>query len=209
MALTIYGIARTRTSRVLWMAEELGLSYRHEKLAPAAGDTRKPGFLSLNPMGRVPAIDDDGLILWESLAINLHLARKYGQESGLGPRDLGEDALIGQWTLWAATEFEPGAHDVVVQTINLPPEARDPARRDAALAGLDRALKALDAALAKGGGHLVGGRFTAADLNVACIAFYLRAAEGALAPYPAVAAWYRAAAGRTAFQRMIALREAG
>lgn len=208
MALTIYGIARTRTSRVLWLAEELGLSYRHEKLAPAAGDTRRPEFLALNPMGRVPAIDDDGLILWESLAINLHLARKYGRASGLGPRDGDEDALMGQWTLWAATEFEPGAHEVVVQTINLPPEQRSAARRDAALVGLDRPLRALDSALAKGGGYLVGGRFTVADLNAACIAFYLRAAEGALAPYPAVDAWYRAATQREGFRRMIALREA-
>jgi glutathione S-transferase len=208
MALTIYGIARTRTSRVLWMVEELGLAYRHEKLAPAAGDTRAPAFLALNPMGRVPAIDDDGLIVWESLAINLHLARKYGQASGIGPRDLGEDAVMGQWTLWAATEFEPGAHDVVVQTINLPVEARDPAKRDAALVGLERALRALDTALERGGGHFVGDRFTVADLNVACIAFYLRAAEGALAPYPMVAAWYRAITSRPAFQRMIALREA-
>ncbi len=209
MSLTIYGIARTRTSRVLWLAEELGLAYRHEKLAPAAGDTRRPEFLTLNPMGRVPAIDDDGLILWESLAINLHLARKYGQNGGLGPRDVAEDALIGQWTLWAATGFEPDAHDVVVQTINLPPEQRSAAARDAALARLERPLRALDSALAKGGGHLVGRRFTVADLNVACIAFYLRAAEGALAPYPAVDAWYCAAAGRPAFKRMIALREAG
>ena len=209
MALTIYGIARTRTARVLWMAEELGLSYRHEKIAPAGGGTRSPEFLAINPMGRVPAIDDDGLILWESLAINLHLARRHGAASGIGPKDLAEDALMGQWTLWAATEAEPDAHEVVVQTVNLPPEQRSREARDAALARLERPLKALDGALARGGGHLVGGRFTVADLNCACIAFYLRAAEGALAPYPAVEAWYAAATGRPAFRRMIALREAG
>jgi glutathione S-transferase len=208
MALTIHGIARTRTSRVLWMAEELGLAYRHEKLAPAAGDTRAPAFLALNPMGRVPAIDDDGLILWESLAINLHLARKHGRASGLGPADAAEDALVGQWTLYAATELEPGAHEVLVQTLNLPPDQRDAAKRDAALAGLGRALGVLDAALAAGGGFLVGRRFTVADLNVACMIFYLRGAEGALAPYPGVAAWNRAILERPAYRRMMALREA-
>jgi glutathione S-transferase len=209
MALTIYGVARTRASRVLWLAEELGLVYRHEKLAPAAGDARRPDFLALNPMGRVPAIDDGGLIVWESLAINLHLARRYGRDSGAGARDGAEEALIGQWTLFAATELEPDAHEVLAHTVNLPPEQRDGARREAALARLQRPLAALDVALGKGGGHLVGDRFTVADLNVACMIFYLRAAEGALDPHPAVARWYGATTQRPAFRRMLALREAG
>jgi glutathione S-transferase len=160
-------------------------------------------------MGRVPAIDDDGLILWESLAINLHLARKYGRESGLGPRDQAEDALMGQWTLLAATELEPDAHEVLVHTLNLPEEKRDTAKRDAALARLARPLAALNTALTQGGGHLVGGRFTVADLNVANMIFYLRAMEAALTPYPALAAWNRTATERPAFRRMMALREAG
>ncbi len=214
MALTIYGAARTRTSRVLWIAEELGLAYRHEKLAPQKGETRTAAFLALNPMGRVPAIDDDGLIVWESLAINLHLARKYGAAASaggpaLGPRDLGEEALMTQWTLWTATEFEPGAHDVVVQTINLPEDQRDPAKRDLALAALARPLGALNTALGLGGGHLVGGRFTVADLNAACAAFYLRAVPHAFAACPNVAGWYAATTARPAFQRMLALRDAG
>jgi glutathione S-transferase len=214
MALTIYGAARTRTSRVLWMAEELGLGYRHEKLVPQKGETRTPAFLALNPMGRVPAIDDDGLIVWESLAINLYLARKYGAagsagQPALGPRDLGEEALMTQWTLWTATEFEPGTHDVVVQTINLPEDQRDAAKRDLALAALARPLGALNVALGLGGGHLVGGRFTVADLNAACAAFYLRAVPEALAAYPEVAGWYAATTARPAFQRMLALRQAG
>ncbi|MFZ4530540.1 MAG: glutathione S-transferase family protein [Alsobacter sp.] len=209
MALTIYGIARTRTSRVLWMAEELGIPYRHEKLAPAAGDTRTPAFLAINPMARVPAIDEDGLVVTESMAINLHLARAHGGPLGLGPRDVGEEALMTQWSIWAVAEFEPNAHEVLVHTLNLPPAERDAARRDAALAALRRPLAALETALIRGGGHLVGGRFTVADLNVACVAFYLRAADGALAAFPATTAWYAAATARPAYARMMALRDAG
>jgi glutathione S-transferase len=209
MPLTIYGIARTRTSRVLWMTEELGIPYRHEKLAPQKGDTRTAAFLALNPMGRVPTIDDDGLIVWESLAINLHLARRYGAASGIGPRDLGEEALMTQWTLWTATEFEPGTHEVVVHTINLPEEQRDTARRDLALAGLARPLGALNVALEHGGGFLAGGRFTVADLNAVCAAFYLRAVPDAFKTYPAVGDWYAATTARPAFQRMLAMRDEG
>ena len=208
MSLTIFGIARTRTSRVLWMAEELGVPYQHEKVAPATGDTRTPAFLARNPMGRVPAIDDDGLVVWESLAINLHLARKYGQASGLGARDAGEEALLGQWTIWAATELEPFTHVVQVHSFNLPAEQRDPAAIDAALSALGRPLGALEVALRKGGGHLVGGRFTVADLNVMTIIFYLRTRLDALSGYPHVAVWYHQVTERAAYQRMIALREA-
>ncbi len=84
-----------------------------------------------------------------------------------------------------------------------------PGKRDAALAKLARPLEALEAALTQGGGYLVGGRFTVADLNVANMIFYLRASPEALQPFPALAAWYQAATGRPAFRRMIALREAG
>jgi glutathione S-transferase len=206
--ITIFGISRTRTSRALWMLEELGLPYRHEKIAPAGGGTRTQNFLALNPLGQVPVLDDGGIIVCESLAITLHLARAHGQQ-GLGPRNAAEDAAMLQWTLFAGASLEPLAHEVVVQTINLPEDKRDPAKRDAALAGLARPLEGLDLAFRRGGGHLVGGRFTVADLNVACVVWYLRAVANALDATPDVKRWYEAATARPAFHRMMALRDAG
>src|SRR5438445_3431194 len=76
MSLKIYGVARSRAARVLWMAKELGLDYQHIKVDFATGETRAPAHLALNPNGHVPVIDDDGFILWESMAINLYLDRK-------------------------------------------------------------------------------------------------------------------------------------
>lgn len=204
--LKIYGIARTRTARTLWMAHELGIPYEHIKVAVVDGGTARPEFRALNPNGRVPAIDDDGVVVWESLAINLHLAKKHG--GPLAPRSLAEDSHMTMWSLWAASEFEPEAHEVLVHTVNLPPEKRDAARLALALERLRRPLDALEVSLAHGGGHLVGGRFTVADLNVACIAFYLRAAPHALAAHAGIRAWYAAATERPAFRKMIALREA-
>ena len=207
MTLKIYGIARTRAARTLWMAHELGIPYEFVKTAPADGDTQRAAFLAINPNGQVPTIDDDGLVVWESLAINLHLAKRHG--GPLAPRDLGEDARMTMWTVWAGTSFEQDAHEVVVHTVNLPPEKRDAAKVAASIERLQGPLRALETSLAKGGGHLVGRRFTVADLNVACVAFYLRAAPQALAGFPGVAAWYRAATDRAAFKTMIALREKG
>ena len=76
MALKIYGVAQSRAYRTLWMAEELGLPYEHVKLS-FTGDTRTPEYLKINPNGHIPAIDEDGFILWESMAINLYLAKKH------------------------------------------------------------------------------------------------------------------------------------
>ncbi len=208
VTISIYGIARTRTSRALWMLEELGVPYRHEKIAPAGGGTRTDAFLALNPMGQVPVLDDGGVIVCESLAITLHLAKTYG---GLefGPRNTAEDAAMLQWTLFAGASLEPAAHDVVVQTINLPEPQRDAAKLADALVSLKRPLEGINEALQRSGGHLVGGRFTVADINVACVIWYLRAVPTALDATPAVKAWYFAATARPAFQRMLALRDAG
>jgi glutathione S-transferase len=208
MTITIYGIARTRTSRALWMLEELGVPYQHEKVAPADGGTRTAVFLALNPMGQVPVLDDGGVIVCESLAITLHLARAHGGK-GMGPGNAAEDAAMLQWTLFAGASLEPTAHDVVVQSINLPEPQRDAGKLAAALASLKRPLEGINEALQRGGGHLVGGRFTVADLNVACVVWYLRAIPTALDATPAVKAWYFAATARPAFQRMLALRDAG
>ena len=75
--LKIYGTSMSRASRALWAAEELGLKFEHIPVGFADGGTRKPDYLKINPNGHVPAIDDDGTILCESMAINLYLVEKY------------------------------------------------------------------------------------------------------------------------------------
>lgn len=113
--LTIYGVYRSRATRTLWLAGELGIEFKHvpviqaRRLAdPLATDaplnTLSPTFLAINPMGTIPCIEDDGMVLYESMAINLYLARKYG--GPLAPVDLKEDAAMLQWSFFAATEVE-------------------------------------------------------------------------------------------------------
>jgi len=103
--LRIYGVARTRAFRAIWMAKELGLEYEHIPIETGAAGARKPDYLAINPNGRLPSIDDDGFILWESLAINLYLAKKHGR---LCPATLEGEARAWQWCLWAANEVERG-----------------------------------------------------------------------------------------------------
>ena len=81
--LRIYGIARTRAFRALWMAKELGLDYEHIPVEIGDAGARTPEFLAINPNGRLPVIVDDGFVLFESLAITLYLAKKHSARPAL------------------------------------------------------------------------------------------------------------------------------
>ena len=150
MALKIYGIPRSRAIRTLWMCHELGIPYEMIEVAPGADGSRSPEFLAINPNGHVPFIDDDGLVLWESLAINLHLARKHG--GPIAPAGLAEESLATMWTVWAATELEPPAAQAMYHTFMLPEPDRVPGLKAAALQQVQAPLLVLEAVLAKGGG---------------------------------------------------------
>src|SRR5215472_18407626 len=123
MALKIYGIALSRAGRTLWMAEELGLRYEHVKTT-FTGGTRTPEYLKINPNGHIPAIDEDGFTLWESMAINLYLAKKHGA-GRLYPTGLQDEARAWQWSFWGMTEVERPAMTAlfnrVVLAIRSPP----------------------------------------------------------------------------------------
>ena len=214
--LTIYGVHRSRASRNIWLAHEMGLRFEQVKVMqayrlpnPDAPDapihTRSPAFLKINPNGHIPSIDDDGLVLHESLAINLYLARRYG--GALGPADIAEDGQMGMWAVWAVTEVEPQSIQILYHLVARLPADRDPAIARAAIDALRAPIAVLDGALAKTG-FLVGGRFTVADINVSEVVRYAMAAEELFDAAPAVRAWLQACHARPAFKRMMAEREA-
>jgi glutathione S-transferase len=214
--LTIYGVYRSRASRNIWLAEELGVPFKqvpviqHYRLpdatAPGAPlNTRSPDFLKVNPNGHVPTIDDDGLVLHESLAINLYLARKHG--GPLAPANLAEDGEMTMWALWAATELESQALTIMYHRVGgAPGGVKDPKIADAAVVALRGPFAVLDAALAKTG-FLVGGRFTVADINMAEVARYATAAPELFDAAPNVKKWLAACQARPAFKKMWATRD--
>ena len=157
-ALRIYGIARTRAFRALWIATELGLKYEHVAVEIGAAGARKPEYLAINPNGRLPAIDDDGFVLWESLAITLYLAKKHSP-GRLYPASLQGEARAWQWSFWSVQEVDRGVNIWSLHAVRLPPADRDPQRLAEALKALERPLKVLDGALA-GRSYLLGEDFT-------------------------------------------------
>jgi glutathione S-transferase len=212
--LTIYGVYRSRASRAIWLANELGIAFKHVpvmqlyRLSPEAAKTtlhtKSPEFLKVNPNGHIPAIDDDGLVLNESLAINLYLAKKHG--GPLAPANLAEDGLIGMWALWAAIEVEPHSIQVLYHRLGNKPEERDPKIAAAAIEALRAPFAVLDKQLAANG-FIVGGRFTVADINAAEVFRYAMAAPELFEAAPRVRAWLATCHARPAFKVMMAGRE--
>ncbi len=214
--LTIYGVYRSRASRNFWLALELGIPFKHVPVVqayrladPNAKDaplnTRSPAFLTVNPNGHVPTVDDDGVVLHESLAINLYLAKKHG--GALAPATVAEDGQMTMWSLWAATEVEPHSLALLQHMVAKPPAERDPAIAKAAIAALRAPFKVLDDALAAGG-FVVGGRFTVADINVAEVVRYAQPAAALFEAAPRVKAWLASCHARPAFRAMMQTREA-
>ena len=196
MALKIYGVPRSRAFRTLWMAKELGLDYELIPIDMAKGETRTPDFLRINPNGHIPAIDDDGFILWESMAINLYLAKKYSPAS-LYPALPEDEARTWQWSFWGMTEIERPVLTAMFNRAILPEDKRDAKLADEAEHQLGRPLMVLDAAVAAQP-YLLGEHFSVADLNVASILSWARPAQIDTVPFPKVAEWLKASAERPA-----------
>jgi glutathione S-transferase len=192
----IYGVPRSRAFRTLWLAKELGLDYENVMVDFAGGGTRQPSYLAINPNGHVPAIDDNGLVLWESMAINLYLAKKYGLGT-FYPNDLEGEARSWQWSFWGMTELERHVLTAMFNRAIYPEDKRDAAAADAAEKELQHPLGVLDAAVTKAP-YLIGNDFTVADLNVAAILSWARPARLDFAPFPKAADWLSRCALRPA-----------
>ena len=85
-SLRIYGIARTRAFRALWVAKELGLDFEHLPIEIGDDGAKSPEFLAINPNGRLPVIVDGDFVLFESLAITLYLAKKHSSGNSIPAR---------------------------------------------------------------------------------------------------------------------------
>ncbi len=162
---TLYGISGSRALRAIWGMEETGIEYNHVS-TNFAEDAKEQDFLAINPNGRIPALVDGDVALFESMAINLYLAKKYGK--GLYPNTIEDEGRAWQWSVWGISEIEPLQMQVVVQKLFTPEPKRDPKVTERALRGLERPLKVLDDQLAQRP-YLLGDEFSVADLNVAAV----------------------------------------
>jgi len=198
--ITLYGITASRAFRCLWMLEELDLTYQREKLDYRGETLRSPDYLAINPNGRIPTLKDGDLILWESMAINLYLARRYGSEKHLWPDSTESEGLALQWSFWVMTEIEQHLLSLLMHKRMLPADKRDAAKVTRNEGILRPPLQVLEQALADRD-YLVDGRFTVADLNLASVLSWTRPARYSLKSLPQVHAWLDRCLDRPARKR--------
>lgn len=212
MSLTIYGIPASRAVRPLWAATELGLDFQHEKLAYQGGGTRTPEFLALNPNGHIPVLVDarpeGDVVVWESMACALYIARHHGVADGVSitPATPREDAEALRWSFWVMTEVEKDALTVLMHRFAMAPEERKPELADKAEQRLHVPLRVLEQHLAaqqaRGETHLAAERFTVADLCVASVLLWVRATRELMEAFPLVNAWLHACLARPAYRAL-------
>lgn len=195
--LKIYGTSMSRTGRVLWAAEETGIKYEH--VPTQVVEAKSPAHLKLNPNGHIPVIDDDGFVLYESMAINFYLAAKSGK-SPLWPESVQNRALANQWSYWTMLEVEPHLVTMLQQRMFLPPDQRN----EKVLANAIQSLNAPLAVIEKQLGHrdyLIGNDFTIADLNVASVWNIGQMVQMDFSSAPKTMAWLSRCTSRPANQR--------
>ena len=165
MNMKLYEFGPTRSIRVRWTLQELGVDFEPIRINLLAGEHQRPDFLKINPAGKIPVLVDGDLVLTESVAIVLYLADKYPNK-GLIPSDLKERAQVNRWLLFAATELEQPLWRIARNTTLYPEDQRLPA--DVVLASQE--FKAMAAVLEE---HmqrrqfLVGDTVTVADFVAA------------------------------------------
>ena len=151
----------TNVKKALWCAEELGLKYERIDAGLQFGVVNTPEYRRMNPNGLVPAIEDDGFVLWESHAIVRYLAAKHGAGT-LWPTDLKVRADADRWLDWANTMYAP-LRSVFWGLIRTPAEKRDAGVIEEARKKTAEYLGTLDATLA-GKRYVAGERLTMGDM---------------------------------------------
>ena len=201
MTLKIYGTAASRAARPLWLAHEMGLAHEHIPLPFTGGATRTPEFLAINPNGRIPVVDDDGVLVWESMACVLYLAERFKAPGVplLAAQDHAEQAEILRWSFWVVTECEKDALAFLMHRILMPADRRKPQLADDAERHLLVPLRVLDQHL-QSRPYLAGGRFTAADICVASVLAWVQGAAALMAQCPRVDDWLQRCLSRPAYR---------
>lgn len=205
MTITLYGSIRSRAGRNVWLLEETGLPYEQVSILPVDAPNSAE-LAAVNPFRLVPALKDGDVALFESIAINLYLAKKAG--GPIAPTDAGEEGQMLSWSFWAVSECEPHAVTIALNAFLLPEGKRDPAKLPPAIAAITKRLPGLEAHL-QTQDYLVGNRFTVADINVGAILNYLIAAKVDLSAFPKTTTWLARLAERPAAKTVAARRLAG
>lgn len=200
--LKIWGRSNSvNVKKVMWCVGELGIAHERIDAGGQFGIVGEPGYRSMNPNGKVPTIDDDGYILWESNAIVRYLAAKHGA-GGLWPTDPAMRGLADRWMDWSSTSFAGPFGQVFLPLVRMAPEKRDPAAIAAAAAECGKLLAIVEPALADRP-FLGGEQLTIGDIPLGCAAYGYFNLPIDRPSLPNVEAWYQRLTERPAYRETV------
>lgn len=206
------------TQRVLWGCEEAGLAYELTLASGTMGpkghvsggnapygivDT--PAYRAMNPNGTVPTIDDDGYVLWDSIAILGYLALRHAP-SALHGGDIRVFAQAQQWMSWTNEHLEPALHVLVMELVRLPQAERTAGAVEAARGDMSRALARLEARLGQAP-FVAGGDFSLGDIPTGAAVHRWRVFGLDGPALPNIDAWLARLGSREGFRRHVEPRQ--
>ncbi|MFK7943035.1 MAG: glutathione S-transferase family protein [Paracoccaceae bacterium] len=199
----LYHCPGSRSVRIVWLLEELGLDY--ELISMPLGDKamREPEYLKIHPGGRVPALQDGDVTLFESGAITEYVLARHGGGRMVPSHDSPDFAQYLQWLHYAEGMMMPQVNVIVVETKFLSPEKRNDTNVARATKLLTRMLGAVDAHM-KGREYLAGA-FSGADIMTGHACFAAQRFDADFGPFPDALAYVERLKARPALQKALAL----
>ncbi len=203
--LTIWGRANSvNVQKVLWCAEELGLSYQRIDAGMAFGRNTEPDYLAMNPNGRVPTLVDGDFVLWESNSIMRYFSLVHGQGSAIYPDAPKARASVDRWLDWTLSTLQPVDRPVFWALVRTPKEKRDmiAIQKDADAEAVVWRIPEAQLAARK---FIEGDQFTLADIALGAYARRWFGVEGISKPrFPNLERWFAQFASRPGFQKFLA-----
>ena len=200
----LWGVGTSRTIRPHWALAELGLDYETRPILPRTGETQTPQFTALTARQKIPLLQDGDLVLTESAAIVTYLSDAYGKDRNrLVPTDPRERARCLEWCFFVISELDATS----LYGMRRPGDLRHlsgeaPQANEAAAAYFQRQMRSVERALGDGRPHILGDRFTAADILLStCVTW---AARYGVPVADAVAAYNARITPRDAYVRAVA-----
>lgn len=200
--LKIWGrINSVNVKKPVWAAEELGIPYERIDAGMQYGLVDTPDYRAMNPNGRVPVMDDDGFVLWESNAMVRYLARKHGLGT-LCPADPRACADADRWMDWCTSTLAGTFRNVFWGMVRTAPDKRDLQAIEDSRAATAKLLDMPEAVLARRP-YIAGEDFTMGDIPLGCFVHLWMSMPIERPAHPNLSAWHARLAARPAFQTSV------
>jgi glutathione S-transferase len=187
--------------KVIWTLGEIGIAYERIDVGGRFGGLEGAAYRALNPNGRIPTIEDDGVVVWESNAVVRYLGARYS-EGVLWDQDPGKRARVDQWMDWMQTTLGPDLFAVFLAVIRTPPAQQDRNAIGKLSTTLGERYRLLDAQL-EGRRFLTGDNLSMADIVIGATLYRYHEMEIDRPPLKRLAGWYERLGERPAYRNSV------